>query len=127
MSRTRNGFTIVELLVVVLVLGILAAIALPKLGGTRDKAKVAAVRSDVRNAETAEEGYFSDYGRYANMAQLQANGFTVSPGTTMRINANKRGYTVRATDKSIASAVKGCSVQVGGTASITADGVITCP
>lgn len=127
MTRTRKGFTIVELLVVVLILGILAAIALPRFSGTQDKARIAALRSDIRNAEMAEESYFSDNGRYASFGQLQSAGYSLSPGTTMGINATRSGYTIRATNRSIESAVKGCSAQVGGGASMTADGVITCP
>ncbi len=127
MVRTRHGFTLIELLVVVVIIGILAAIALPKFSGSKDKAKVAALKSDVRNAETAEESYFSDTGRYGSLGQLQSAGFTVSPGTTMRITATRRGYTVRATDRSIHSAIKACSVQVGGGVAMTTDGVISCP
>ena len=127
MSHKHQGFTIVELLVVVLILGILAAVALPKFSGTRDKAKLAAIRSDVRNAETAEESYFSDNGRYATMSQLLNNGLTVSTGIELRIDIAAGGYTVRASDASIQSAVKGCSVRVGGRVAMTSDGVITCP
>jgi type II secretory pathway pseudopilin PulG len=114
-------------MIVIVVLGVLASIALPKLGSTQDKAKLAAVKSDVRNTETAEEAYFSDNGRYGNLAQLQGEGFTMSAGTTMRITANKRGYTVRASNRSIGSSIKGCSVQVGGGTPMTMDGVIGCP
>ena len=127
MATKRNGFTLVELLIVVVMVGILAAIALPKFSGSRDKAKLAAIKSDVRNAETAQESYFSDYGRYGSIAQLQTAGFKLSPGVTMRINATRRGYTIRATDRSIPSTIKGCSVQVGGGATVATDGVITCP
>jgi len=127
MVRTRHGFTLIELLVVVLILGILAAIALPRFSGSKDKARIAAMKSDVRNAETAEESYFSDTGRYGSLAQLRTAGYTTSEGVTMRITATRRGYTVRATNRSIQSAVKGCSVQVGGGVAMTMDGVISCP
>ena len=127
MVRTRHGFTLIELLVVVLILGILASIALPRFSGSKDKAKVATLKSDVRNAETAEESYFSDNGRYGSLGQLQAAGYTVSQGVTMRITATRRGYTVRATNRSIQSAIKACSVQVGGGVAMTTDGVISCP
>jgi type IV pilus assembly protein PilA len=127
MVRSRNGFTLVELLVVVVILGILAAIAVPKLSGSQDKAKLAAMKSDVRNAETAEESYFSDNGRYGSLGQLQAAGFTLSPQVTMRVTATRRGYTLRATNRSIRSAINGCSVQVGGGVAMTNDGVISCP
>jgi type IV pilus assembly protein PilA len=127
MLSSKKGFTLIELLVVVVMIGILSAIALPKFSGSRDKAKLAAVKSDIHNIETAEESYFSDFGRYGSLAQLQTAGFKLSQGVTMRITATRRGYTARGTDRSIGSSVKGCSVQVGGGATMTTDGVITCP
>ena len=55
MRRNRTGFTLIELLIVVVIIGILAAVAIPKFAATKDKAKLASVKTDVRNVETAEE------------------------------------------------------------------------
>ena len=128
MSRDRGGFTFVELLVVVAIIGILASIALPKYSGTRDKAKVAGLRTDVRNAETAEETYYADNGSYASFAQLQADGLlTLSPGTTMVVAGSAVGYNVRATNSTIETGTNSCGVRVGAGAPIAVDGVISCP
>ncbi|HEY3933480.1 MAG TPA: prepilin-type N-terminal cleavage/methylation domain-containing protein, partial [Gemmatimonadales bacterium] len=70
MLRNRKGFTLIELLIVVVIIGILAAIAIPKFAATKDKAKLASVKSDVRNTETAEEAYFSDYSTYGTYSAL---------------------------------------------------------
>ena len=67
----RKGFTLIELLIVVVIIGILAAIAIPKFAATKDKAKLASVKTDVRNMMTAQEAYFSDYATYGTFAQLQ--------------------------------------------------------
>ena len=61
---SRNGFTLIELLIVVVIIGILASIAIPKFANTREKAVVAAMKSDLRNLVTAEEAYFTDSMRY---------------------------------------------------------------
>jgi type IV pilus assembly protein PilA len=64
MTRNRSGFTLVELLVVVVIIGILAAIAIPKFGNTKAKAYQTAMKSDLRNMVAAEEAFFNDSGYY---------------------------------------------------------------
>jgi prepilin-type N-terminal cleavage/methylation domain-containing protein len=59
MKRSNKGFTLIELLIVVVIIGILAAIAIPKFAATKQKAYIAAVKTDLKNLETAEEGYAS--------------------------------------------------------------------
>src|ERR671928_2244678 len=66
MSGHRKGFTLIELLIVVVIIGILAAIAIPKFANTKEKAYMAAMKSDLRNLATAEEAYFADSVKYTN-------------------------------------------------------------
>ena len=53
------GFTIIELLVVVAIIGILVAIAIPQFNAYRRKSYESHVKSDLRNAAAAEEAYFA--------------------------------------------------------------------
>src|SRR5476651_2559625 len=115
MMTNKKGFTLIELLIVVVIIGILAAIAIPKFAATKDKAKLASVKTDVRNVETAEEAYFSDFATYGTFAQLQsASNYSLSSGNTMAITGATNGYTVAASNSSISSTITSCKVQVAG-------------
>jgi prepilin-type N-terminal cleavage/methylation domain-containing protein len=123
LARNRKGFTLIELLIVVVIIGILAAIAIPKFAATKDKAKLASVKTDLRNMMTAQEAYFSDYATYG--ATLPATIFTVSSGNSVvGIAATASSYAGTVSNASITTNPKSCTVTVGGTA--TTDGQIIC-
>ena len=65
MASDQSGFTLVELLVVMLILGLLAAIAIPSFFNQRDKAKDADAKEAARTAQTAVETWATDHdGKY---------------------------------------------------------------
>lgn len=61
-AHGEGGFTLVELLVVMLIIGLLAAIAIPSFFNQRDKARDADAKSAARTAQTAIETYATDNG-----------------------------------------------------------------
>ena len=125
--NNRKGFTLIELLIVVVIIGILAAIAIPKFAATKDKAKLASVKTDLRNMMTAQEAYFSDYATYGSLAQLvTASNFTLSSGNTGSATGVGSGFTGTFSNTTISSGFKTCTVQVGAGAATTVDGVIIC-
>jgi type IV pilus assembly protein PilA len=95
-SGSESGFTLVELLVVMLILGILAAIAIPAFFNQRDKARDADTKASVRTVETAEETYFVDNGEYTGtLADLTAIEPTINDApSTPTLSAGTRTYTV---------------------------------
>jgi prepilin-type N-terminal cleavage/methylation domain-containing protein len=83
MNKNRKGFTLIELLIVVVIIGILAAIAIPKFANTKDKAYVAAMKSDLRNLATYEEQYAADQNGAYFSGNGTAQGFTPSQNVTV--------------------------------------------
>jgi type IV pilus assembly protein PilA len=64
MLKNKKGFTLIELLIVVAIIAILAAIAIPQFAAYRQKAYNAAAVSDLRNFKTGMESFFADYQAY---------------------------------------------------------------
>jgi prepilin-type N-terminal cleavage/methylation domain-containing protein len=117
MLRSRKGFTLIELLIVVVIIGILAAIAIPKFASTKDKAYVAAMKSDLRNMATHEESYAADSGGAYFSGNGSGQGFTPSQNVTVTATAttNPNAWSAAATH---ALTTKTCAMSSAG--------VITC-
>jgi len=81
MRSNKKGFTLIELLIVVVIIGILAAIAIPKFSNAKEKAIVAAMKSDLKNYAGAQEMYADGQtpATYANDVALLTD-FKLSSG-----------------------------------------------
>jgi general secretion pathway protein G len=72
----ETGFTLLELIIVVAIIGILATIAMPKLLHTPDKAKEAVLRTDLRTFRDVIDQYYADKGKYpATLEALVEEGY----------------------------------------------------
>jgi len=71
-NKNEKGFTLIELMIVVAIIGILAAIAIPQFSNYRTKAFNSAAVSDLHTARMAEEAVFADYQVYGSSAATGA-------------------------------------------------------
>ena len=112
MPQGRRGFTLVELLLVVVIIGILASIAVPKITGAREKAFIATVASDLKMMASQMEIYQSENLTYpANVALL--TDFVSSAGVNISITEANAGTGWAATGYHDALTARQCGVFQG--------------
>ena len=68
-SKIVNGFTLVEMLLVITIIGILAALVIPKMVGRSEQARLAAAHADISSIKTALDAYEVDNGFYPKSLQ----------------------------------------------------------
>ena len=103
-SGHERGFTLIELVIVIAIIGVLAGIAIPTFASYRNKSLDTAAISDLRNAVTAQEAYYSDNNTYCGTpAILRAPPYNLylSQGVNFNITAaDVISYTMTASHSS---------------------------
>ena len=108
----RRAFTMIELLIVIIILGVMAAIAIPRFLETRRRAFTAGMVSDLRTIVSAAESYYSQDGTYANYPVPSG-----SNGATITFTGSANAWRATATHPSAPGLV--CAVERGVGAMVT--------
>jgi prepilin-type N-terminal cleavage/methylation domain-containing protein len=94
--RRRSGFSLIELFVVLVVIGILVGLAIPRMHGFKHQFYITTMISDLRNLAATEEGYWSSVDSYSS--DLNALRFNLTPGVWVTfVQADSLGWSASAT------------------------------
>jgi len=91
-ASTQRGFTLIEIMVVVVIIGVLGAIVVPQFMSRPDQAKVTAAHTDIQAISTALEMYRLDTFNYPSTQQGLEALVTRPSGTPLAKNWNPQGY-----------------------------------
>lgn len=89
--KDQKGFTLIEFMIVIAIIGILAAIAILQFASYRKRAYNSSAQSDVKNAATAQEAYYVDNDTYTTHGNLSLN---TGDGVTLTADGGTSDYTI---------------------------------
>jgi len=125
MRVARRGFTIIEMLAVMVVIGVLATIAYARLQTSKDKATVASMISDLHAVAQEQEAYYFQNRTYSTVL-VTLNSNPSAGNVPVIVSGNSAGWSGSISNPKVS---KQCYIFVGAAAPIgsaTKDGVIDC-
>jgi type IV pilus assembly protein PilE len=130
-----NGFTLIKLLIMVVVVSSLAAFAIPTLAGRREKTLEAGMQSDLRKLVSAQDAFYRDNQTYARSIGPTQGAMTVAfepsgDNVITLSSVSAAGWAAQVANPALKGSITRCGIFIGSAAApnaaVTVEGVAAC-
>lgn len=119
--RSQKGFTLIELMIVVAIIGILAAIAIPNFLSYQAKARQSEAKTNLGGVYVSETAFFGEQGEYGNFTQI---GYTLGSVSNAACSVCRYSYRIGASTSTTAVGAVATATMITGTTTPNTEGAV---